>query len=42
MTLRMLLGGLDHLILSYHLDGSRERLGETEGEVRELFARAFK
>jgi len=42
VTLRMLVGGLDHLILSYHLDGSRERLGETEGEVRELFSRAFK
>jgi AcrR family transcriptional regulator len=42
VTLRMLVGGLDHLILSYHLDGSRERLGETEKEVRELFSRAFK
>ncbi len=42
VTLRMLLGGLDHLILSYHLDGSRERLGETEAEVRELFSRAFR
>lgn len=42
VTLRMLVGGLDHLILSYHLDGSRERLGETEGEVRALFSRAFK
>jgi AcrR family transcriptional regulator len=42
VTLRMLVGGLDHLILSYHLDGSRERLGETEPEVRELFSRALK
>jgi AcrR family transcriptional regulator len=42
VTLRMLVGGLDHLILSYHLDGTRERLGETEQQVRELFARAFK
>lgn len=42
ITLRMLVGGLDHLILSYHLDGTRERLTETEGQVRELFARAFK
>jgi AcrR family transcriptional regulator len=42
VTLRMLVGGLDHLILSYHLDGTRERLGETEGQVRELFSRAFK
>jgi AcrR family transcriptional regulator len=42
VTLRMLVGGLDHLILSYHLDGSRERLSETEQEVRELFSRAFK
>jgi AcrR family transcriptional regulator len=42
VTLRMLIGGLDHLILSYHLDGARERLPETEPQVRELFTRAFR
>ncbi len=42
VTLSMLIGGLDHLILSYHLDGARERLPETEANVRELFTRAFK
>lgn len=42
VTLRLLIGGLDHLILSYHLDGARERLPETEANVRELFTRAFK
>jgi AcrR family transcriptional regulator len=42
VTLRLLIGGLDHLILSYHLDGARERLPETETNVRELFTRAFK
>jgi AcrR family transcriptional regulator len=42
VTMRLLIGGLDHLILSYHLDGARERLPETEANVRELFTRAFK
>jgi len=42
VTLSLLIGGLDHLILSYHLDGARERLPETEANVRELFTRAFK
>ncbi len=42
VTLHLLVGGLDHLILSYHLEGTRERLPETEGQVRELFMRTFK
>lgn len=42
VTLRLLIGGLDHLILSYHLDGARERLPEAEPSVRELFTRAFR
>jgi AcrR family transcriptional regulator len=42
ITLRLLIGGLDHLILSYHLDGNRERLLDTEPYVRELFTRAFR
>ncbi len=42
VTLRLLIGGMDHLILSYHLDGTREKLLETEPQVRELFQRAFK
>ncbi len=42
VTLRLLIGGMDHLILSYHLDGAREKLLETEPQVRELFTRAFK
>lgn len=41
-TVRLLIGGLDHLILSYHMDGRRERLVETEPQVRELFLRAFR
>lgn len=41
ITLRLLIGGLDHLILSYHLEGNREGLIETEAQVRELFLRAF-
>jgi len=42
ITLRLLIGGMDHLILSYHLDGTREQLRETEPHVRELVTRAFK
>lgn len=42
VTLRLLIGGMDHLILSYHLDGTREKLLETEPQVRELFSRAFR
>jgi len=42
ITLRLLIGGMDHLILSYHLDGAREKLLETEPYVRDLFTRAFK
>jgi AcrR family transcriptional regulator len=42
VTLRLLIGGLDHLILSFHLDGTRERLLETEPQVRALFSRAFR